>query len=106
MLIIIAAIFESFFRSLSNMCERPSDPKLLHQRYCVEKMFGLTVGLDCLTRYNDRVRDDACALNMMATLLERQNLIGPARKALLTAQKIVERKQDENFDSVHLNLGR
>jgi hypothetical protein len=53
-----------------------------HQRYCVEKMHGVTVAIDCLTRYTDRVIDDPCALNLLATLLERENLLIPSRKAL------------------------
>jgi len=70
-------------------------------------MHGVSISLDCLTRYVDRVRDDVCALNMLSTLLERQNLIGPARTALIEAQKLLGGKEeDQNFEAVHLNLGR
>ena len=78
-----------------------------HRRYCVEKMHGVSIGIDCLTRYSDRVRDDPCALNLWAILLERQNLLRSARTALQSAQTILEENiADQKYDSVHLNLGR
>ena len=87
--------------------EVSSQAGVSHRRYCVEKMHGVSIGIDCLTRYSDRVRDDPCALNLWAILLERQNLLRSACTALLSAKKILESNvDDKNFDAVHLNLGR
>ena len=36
-----------------------------HNRYCVEQMFGVSVAIDALTHYVERVPDDACALNLL-----------------------------------------
>ena len=88
------------------MSQNPSDPSLAHERYCIEKMHGVTIGLDCLTRYSDRVRDDVSGLNMLAILLERRRLLASSRAALIAAQKFLAGKDDKNFDVVHLNLGR
>ena len=102
-----------FFRTLSEIGKKEEsvhaemDGQISRQRYCIEKMHGVSVGLDCLTRYSDRVRDDPCALNMWAVLLERENLLSSARTALQTAQEILAgRVEDKNYDSVHINLGR
>ena len=50
--------------------------------YCLENMFGVTVALDCLARYTERVQGDPCALNMFGVLLERENLLHSAKVAL------------------------
>ena len=58
-------------------------------------MFGVTVALDCLHRYTERVQDDACALNMFGVLLERESLLRTARRALEKALAVAAENGDE-----------
>jgi superkiller protein 3 len=84
----------------------PNDPgvKKKHNRYCVEKMYGVTVAVDCLTRYVQRVPDDACALNMLGILFERERHFRSAKLMLARALKL---QLDPNLaDKVLQNLGR
>ena len=59
-----------------------------HTVYCVQQMYGITVAADCLLHYVARVPDDACALNMLGILLERERHFRTAKKMLTRALKL------------------
>jgi tetratricopeptide (TPR) repeat protein len=70
-------------------------------------MHGVTVAVDCLTRYNQRIRGDAAALNMFGVLLEREGLLRGAKKALETSlANLNPANESELCTKVRLNLGR
>lgn len=92
---------------LSKAKSNSTDSQYFRQRYCLEKMHGVSVGIDCLSRYTDRVRDDPCGLNLFGLLLEKENLLITARSVLETAAKILEGQvEHKSHDMVFLNLGR
>ncbi len=70
-------------------------------------MHGVTVAVDCLARYNQRVRKDASALNMFGVLLEREGLYRSALKALeMAMHNLSESERPQLEASVRLNMGR
>ncbi|TRY80081.1 hypothetical protein TCAL_09328 [Tigriopus californicus] len=75
--------------------------------FCIKNMFGVTVASDCLTRYNEAIRKDPCALNMLGILLECGRLYKSARihleQALAMAQ---EQGNPEWVEKIHTNLAR
>ena len=87
-----------------------TEKALAHHRYCLEKMHGVTVASDCLTRYNALVESDPCGLNLLGVICEREGLLQTSRKALQSAHRVLETQQgdvnEERRDRVSLNLGR
>merc|ERR1719384_96033 len=63
----------------------PDSERRPHNRYIVSRMHGVSVAVDCLERYNDRIKGDPAALNMYGALLEREGLFRRAAQALRTA---------------------
>ena len=59
-----------------------------HNRYCVEKMFGVSVAVDSLERYVARVNNDVCAFNMLGILLERQRHFRTAKRFFTKALQL------------------
>lgn len=51
-------------------------------------MYGVSVAVDSLTRYVERVTKDPCALNMLGVLYERQNLLKSSKKMLTKSLKL------------------
>ena len=90
-------------KTLQAITEKRSE-NTKHSQYIVEKMFGVTVAVDNLTRYTERVTSDPCALNMLGILLERQNLLKTSKKMLTKALKLSSAKPEQNF--ILANLAR
>ena len=76
-----------------------------HSRYCIEKMYGVTVAIDSLTHYVERVPNDPCGLNMLGILLERQKHFRSAKKVLTKALKQAQNCAQLQ-DQILANLGR
>ncbi|XP_054277686.1 tetratricopeptide repeat protein 37-like [Macrosteles quadrilineatus] len=78
--------------------------------YFIEKMHAVPLAVDVLTWATDEVENDACGLNMLGCLLERQGLYGPAVQALSRAVKHVSADHKDkvmaNFARVLLKAGK
>ena len=87
-----------------------------HGRYCIEKMYGITVATDCLLQYADKIPNDPCILNMLGILLEKEGLLKHSKKILTTALNIVDKDVNliadtteerlQYTDKIRQNLGR
>eukprot|EP00095_Tigriopus_kingsejongensis_P006860 maker-scaffold176_size284796-snap-gene-1.23 protein:Tk06860 transcript:maker-scaffold176_size284796-snap-gene-1.23-mRNA-1 annotation:"conserved hypothetical protein" len=87
--------------------EDQNNPTHAHNVYCIKNMFGVSVASDCLTRYTEIVPDDACALNMLGVLLEREGVLQPSRKALEKALSVVSTIGQRDWEaSIRINLAR
>jgi hypothetical protein len=89
--------------NLKDRTKKPAEHHLKRQLYFLDKMHGASLAIDCMSRFNELVRDDPCALNIYGVLLEKQNLLKPAKMAL---QKASELTKDDQSDSINFNLGR
>ena len=60
-----------------------------HSRYCIEKMYGITVATDCLLHYVDHIQNDPCVLNMLGILLEKEGLLKHSKEVFTISLNIV-----------------
>ena len=90
-------------KTLQETSSQKSTKTKSHSQYIVEKMFGVSVAIDNLTRYVERVTHDPCALNMLGVLYERQNLLKSAKKVLTKSLKL---SGPEEQNLVLVNLAR
>ena len=86
-----------------------------HGRYCIEKMYGVTVATDCLLQYVDKIQNEPCILNMLGILLEKEGLLNSSKGVYRSALNLVLSNEngDENAtetlvysDKIRQNLGR
>ena len=96
-----------FCRTLHSLSNPEIEETKPHNKYCIEKMYGVTVASDCIQRYLRRNPADVCALNLSAIVLERENVLKSAKEALELALKLQETYQDgKKIDILRGNLGR
>ena len=91
---------------MTNNAWKSKTTKVNHNRYIIERMFGVTVAADSMTRYNARIKDDPCALNILGILLEREGLLKSAKTAFETCLKFLNSASKEQNVKVILNMGR
>jgi len=78
-----------------------------HNRYIIEKMFGLAVAADSLTLYCRRIDDDSLGFCQLSVALERQGLL---RRALEAAERsrdiLIKQDKPQYLDTVVGNIAR
>ncbi|XP_046996555.1 tetratricopeptide repeat protein 37 [Schistocerca americana] len=91
----------------STLLNTKTHQKDAHYIYSVEKMHAVPVAGDSMMWYTGVIPKDACALNMLGLLMERQQLYGTAAAAFCKALQLLESEEgDEKRDIVFANYGR
>jgi len=75
-----------------------------HNKYILEKMFGVVVGVDSLSSYCERNPGDDVALCQLGVLYEKMGLIRSGYKVMEMSNKLVKNTAEK--DKVLTNLGR
>jgi len=78
-----------------------------HNRYIIEKMFGLAAAADSLTLYCRRINNDALAFCQLSITLERQGLLHRALEFAEKSRNILSEQDNQQlFDKVTGNIAR
>ena len=75
-----------------------------HNKYILDKMFGVSVGVDSLTSYTRRYPEDVTALCQLGVLAEKKGLVRTAQAAMVQALSHVTDQSEK--DKILTNLGR
>eukprot|EP00092_Neocalanus_flemingeri_P033930 GFUD01036895.1.p1 GENE.GFUD01036895.1~~GFUD01036895.1.p1 ORF type:complete len:1307 (+),score=422.74 GFUD01036895.1:54-3974(+) len=75
-----------------------------HNKYILENMFGVVVGVDSLSAYCGRQPGDAVALCQLGVLYEKMGLVRSGYRVMEMCNKLVDKEEEK--DKVLTNLGR
>ena len=75
-----------------------------HNKYILEKMFGVVAGVDSLTAYCERYPGDSVALCQLGVLYEKMGLVRSGYRVMELCKKIVTDAGEK--DKVLTNMGR